>query len=277
MSVVTTKPDGLLVGVVHLPALPGSPEAARPLAKIVAECVQSARVLADAGYDVCMIENYGDVPFFRGVVPAVTTSAMTVCASAVRAALPSLALGVNVLRNDALTALAIAHVVGAVCVRVNVLTGARVTDQGVIEGAAAELLRARAALGARGVAVWADVDVKHSSPLAPQTLSQETSDLVVRALADAVLVTGEGTGLAADSAKLREVAHAVRSSARAGVHVPVLVASGATVATLPSLAEHADGVVVGSALRADGHAGGPIDPRAAATFAAAFRRAFSGR
>ncbi|MBK6460020.1 MAG: BtpA/SgcQ family protein [Myxococcales bacterium] len=274
MSVVTTKKGGLLVGVIHLAALPGSPGASRPLRDIVAECVQSARVLAAEGFDLCMVENYGDVPFFRGAVPPVTTAAMTLCAAAVRDAAPGLPLGVNVLRNDALTALSIAHVVGAACVRVNVLTGARVTDQGVIEGAAAELLRARASLGAGGVAIWADVDVKHSSALAPQTLAQETSDLVVRALADAVLVTGPGTGLAADTAKLREVSLATRASARPGVRVPVLVASGATVASLPTLAEHADGVIVGSALRADGHAGGPIDAGAAATFAAAFRRAF---
>ncbi len=273
MTVVAKK--SLLVGVIHLAALPGSPAAQRSLKDIVQESVQSARVLAGEGYDLCMIENYGDVPFFRGPVPAITTAAMSVCAAAVREAVPALPLGINVLRNDALTALSIAHVVGAVCVRVNVLTGARVTDQGIVEGSAAELLRARAAFGAQGVAVWADVDVKHSSPLGPQTIGQETSDLVVRALADAVLVTGEGTGLAADADKLGAVARAVKASARPGVKVPVLVASGATIATLPELARTADGVVVGSALRADGHAGGPVDPRAAAAFAAAFRAAFA--
>jgi len=260
-----------LVGVVHLPALPGSPEAARPLSEIVDEAVASARVLEDAGFDLCMLENYGDVPFFRAKVPAITVAAMTRVACEVRRAV-RMPLGINVLRNDGESALAVALVCGASVIRVNVLTGARVTDQGVVEGDAAALLRTRAALGAKGVAIWADVDVKHSGPLgAPQTVAQETSDLVVRALADAVLVTGEGTGHAVDGEKLASVAAAAKKGGR---EVPVLVASGATIAALPALAKHASGVIVGSALRADGKAGGPIDTAASLRFASAFRATF---
>lgn len=260
-----------LVGVVHLPALPGSPEAQRPLASIVEEAVASARVLEDEGYDLCMIENYGDVPFFRTSVPEITVAAMTRVACEVRRA-TKIPLGINVLRNDARAALAIALVADARVIRVNVLTGARVTDQGIVEGDAASLLRTRAALSASSVAIWADVDVKHSGPLgAPQTVAQETSDLVVRALADAVLVTGEGTGHAVDVDKLASVSVAAKKGGRP---VPVLVASGATIDALPLLAAHANGVVVGSAIRANGKAGGPIDPAASRAFAKAFRAAF---
>ena len=269
------KAKGALVGVIHLPALPGSPNASRKLADIVQEAVASARVLEDAGYEVCMLENYGDVPFYRGEVPPITIAAMSVVAQEVRRAV-GVPLGINVLRNDARAALAIAHVVSAAVIRVNVLTGARVTDQGVVEGNAALLLRERAALGGGGpdgVAIWADVDVKHSGALgALQTVAQETSDLVVRALADAVLVTGEGTGHAVDTEKLAAVARAARANDR---EVSVLVASGATIEALPTLAKYADGVIVGSALRANGKAGGPIDPRAAGAFAEAFRKAFA--
>ncbi|MFO0643071.1 MAG: BtpA/SgcQ family protein [Polyangiaceae bacterium] len=261
-----------LVGVVHLPALPGSPCSELGLDAIVEGAVQGAKVLAEAGYDLCMIENYGDVPFHRGAVPAITVATMAIVAREVARA-TSIPLGVNVLRNDGLSALAIAHAVGAKAVRVNVLSGARVTDQGVVEGDAAVLLRERASLGAKRVEVWADVDVKHSSPLGPQApIEHETADLVVRALADAVLVTGEGTGHAVDGEKLARVRAAVEASGR---KVPVIVASGATIAALPALAAHAHGVVVGSALRANGKAGGPIDPRAAAAFADAFREAFA--
>ena len=71
------------------------------------------------------------------------------------------------LRNDADAALAVAVAVGAAFLRVNVHTGARVTDQGLVEGDAATTMRTRRALGATAVEVWADVDVKHSAPLAP--------------------------------------------------------------------------------------------------------------
>jgi membrane complex biogenesis BtpA family protein len=255
--------------VIHLPPLVGSPRWSLETRECARRAVDDARALADAGFDLAIMENFGDAPFFAGKVPPVTVAAMTACAVAVRAGVPGLPLGINVLRNDAEAALAIAVASGASCIRVNILTGARVTDQGVIEGDAASLFRARRALGADGVEVWADVDVKHSAPLAARPLTNEVSDLVSRSLARAVLVTGEGTGLTVDLAKLEEVQRAVRK------RVPVLVASGATIATLPTLARLCDGVIVGSALRSDGVAGGPIDVARAREFARAFRAAFS--
>ena len=257
-----------LVGVIHLPALAGSPRSSLSVAECAKLAAQDARRLADAGFDLAVLENFGDAPFFARGVPAVTVAAMTACALAAREAAPSLPLGINVLRNDAASALAIAVATGAVCIRVNVLTGARVTDQGVIEGEAASLFRARRALGAESVAVWGDVDVKHSAPLAARPLPDEVADLVSRSLAGAVLVTGEGTGRSVDLTKLDEIQHAVKR------RVPVLVASGASVSALPSLAQRCDGVIVGSALRSNGVAGGPVDERCAQEFAKAFRSAF---
>jgi len=228
------------------------------------QAAADARVLAQAGYDAIVVENFGDAPFYSSRVPPVTVSAMTACALAVRDAAPDVPLGINVLRNDALAALSIAACTDARFVRVNVLIGARVTDQGIIEGQAAELLRARRALGADAVAVWADVDVKHSAPLGDaRPIAQEVDDLTERACADVVLVTGDGTSKGVDMAKLEQVHRASRK--------PVLVASGATVASWPALAAFADGVVVGSALRTDGIAGGPIDESRARAFADGFR------
>jgi membrane complex biogenesis BtpA family protein len=236
------------------------------------ECARStatcARALAEAGYDAIIVENFGDVPFFSGRVPPVTVAAMTACALAVREAAPSAKLGINVLRNDAESALSIAACTGAAFVRVNVLTGARVTDQGIIEGDAASVLRLRRALGAEAIEIWADVDVKHSAPLGPpRPIGQEVEDTTKRAMASAVLVTGEGTGKGVDVDKLAAVRRAAGTT-------PVLVASGATIATLPLLAEHANGVIVGSALRAGGIPGGFVDATLAKTFAEAFRASF---
>jgi membrane complex biogenesis BtpA family protein len=199
----------------------------------------------------------------------VTIAAMTAVAIRVRDACPRLALGVNVLRNDAAGALAIAAVVGATFIRVNVHSGARVTDQGVIEGEAGRTLRTRRALSATSIEVWADVDVKHSAPLGVRSVADEARDATDRGLAAAVLVTGEGTGRPVDREKLRAV--------RAAVAVPVYVASGALPELLSSLADVSDGVIVGSALRVNGRAGGRVDPTRAASFARAFREAYSTR
>jgi membrane complex biogenesis BtpA family protein len=258
----------MLVGVIHLPALPGSPRSTLTAAECARSAADDARILAAAGYDAIVVENFGDAPFFATKVPAVTIAAMTACAVAARGAAGAVPLGINVLRNDGDAALSIAVCTGATFVRINVLTGARVTDQGIVQGDAAGTLRLRRSLGAEAVAIWADVDVKHSSPLgAPRPLVQEVEDLTKRGMADVVLVTGEGTGKGVDLEKLAAVK---RASGK-----PVLVASGATLATLAALATSSDGVVVGSALRAGGIPGGPIDARLAHEFAAAFRRAFA--
>lgn len=256
-----------LVGVIHLPALPGSPRNQLRLRAIAESAVRDAKALQSAGFDLIMLENFGDAPFFPTKVPPVTVAALTVCAEAVRQACPQTPLGINVLRNDGEAALSIATAVDAACIRVNVLTGARVTDQGIIEGDAANLLRLRRSLNAESVAIWADVDVKHSAPLGHRSLGAETKDVVLRALASTVLVTGEGTGVAVDETRLGEVR-------RAAPDVPVLVASGATLPLLPQLAKLCDGVIVGSALREGGRAGGPILETQAKAFAEGFRKAF---
>jgi uncharacterized protein len=258
----------MLVGVIHLPPLPGSPRGNMSALACAATALEDARILGQAGYDAIIVENFGDAPFFRASVPAITVSAMTACVLAAREGAPKTKIGVNVLRNDAESALAIAHVAGASFVRVNVHTGARVTDQGIIQGDAAVTLRARRAMGAESIAIWGDVDVKHSSALgAPRPIAQEVSDLTRRGMAEVVLVTGEGTGKGVDFGTLATV--------KAATDCPVLVASGATLTMLDALAGAADGVIVGSALRPGGVPGGRIDKALADAFADAFRSAFA--
>lgn len=262
-----------LVGVIHLPPLPGSPRcdlrrsAAASVDAIVAGVRRDVDALARARFDAVVVENFGDAPFEPGAVPPITVAAMTRCVTAARER-ERLMVGVNVLRNDVRSALGVAAATGAGFVRANVHVGAVVADQGLIEGRAHETMRARAAWGASSVAVWADVDVKHAAPLAPRSVAEVAKDATLRGLADAVLVTGEATGAAVDDEVLRAV--------HGAVDVPVLVASGATPDDLPRLRElGAHGVIVGSWLRRGGRAGGPIDAKRAAAFARAFRAAFA--
>lgn len=260
----------MLCGVIHLPALPGAPRSSLSAAECARVAAADARALAAAGFDAIIVENFGDAPFFATKVPPVTVAAMTACAVAVRDAAPSTALGINVLRNDAEAALAVAVASGASFVRINVHIGARVTDQGVIQGDAATTLRLRRALGGDAIAIWGDVDVKHSAPLGPpRPIAQEVEDLVKRGGAAAVLVTGEGTGKGVDVEKLATVKRVARAA-----NAPVLVASGATIDSLPTLAANADGVIVGTALRKGYVPGGAIDGDLAKEFAEAFRASF---
>lgn len=253
----------LLVGMLHLPALPGAALATDSLPVIESRVVAAAQLLAEHGFDAAIVENFGDSPFWKDAVEPVTVAACARLVAAVRRAVPQLRLGVNVLRNDARAALAIATACDASFVRVNVHVGATATDQGVIEGRAAETLRLRRALASR-VEIWADVHVKHGRPLSHVEITAEAEDAVRRGHADALIVSGAGTGVATDLADVRAVA-------ALGLGVPVFIGSGVTAATVAAALLVADGVIVGSALERDGKAGAPLDPARLRSFVAAAR------
>ncbi len=228
-----------LIGVLHLPALPGAPRATLPADVIAAAAAHDARILQECGFSAVLIENFHDSPFRPGRVDPETVAALAVVAAAVRDAV-SMPLGINVLRNDAQAALAVAIAAGGSFLRVNVLAGAAVTDQGIVQGEADVLLRRRAALG-QHVAILADVDVKHATSLDTRPVPLRARELVARAGADAVLVTGAATGMPADAALLAEVARAIDPA-------PALVASGTTPLDIGALLRLCAGAVVGTAL-----------------------------
>lgn len=230
-----------VVGMVHLLPLPGSPGWGGRMADVLAAALADAEALSAGGVGAIMLENYHDIPFFPSRVPAETVAAMTLAVQAVASAFPGLPLGVNVLRNDVESALGIAVACGARFVRVNVHSGAAVTDQGTIEGKAWHTLRRRRELGA-DVGILADVRVKHARPLVARPLEEEVRDLRLRGLADGVIVSGAATGAGTDPTEVALVREAVPDT-------PVLVGSGATAATVSDFVPHADAIIVGSSLK----------------------------
>jgi hypothetical protein len=240
-----------LIGVVHLLGLPGSPRAV-PLNATIERAVADAVALEHGGADAIIVENFNDAPFRGGSVDAHTVAAMTAVALQVRSAV-SCDLGVNVLRNDAAAALGIALACGASFIRVNVHTGAMLTDQGIIAGRADETMRLRKQLDAERIRVYADVLVKHAVPLGPVAIEDATRDAVERGLADAIIVTGTATGQPASADDVRRVVDA------AGV--PVYVGSGVTGDNVGEFVPPATGVIVGSWLKEHGIIANPVDVR----------------
>lgn len=242
--------------MVHLLPLPGSPGYGGSMQAILDRAASDAATLEQAGFDAVMIENYGDVPFHKEHVDPVTVAAMTRAAIAVQGAI-QIPFGIQVLRNDARSALSIAAVSGAAFIRVNVHTGAMLTDQGIIEGRADETLRLRSELGA-DVRIFADVLVKHARPLGEITVEEAASDAVHRGLADALIVSGIATGSPVDDERLRRV--------KAAVDAPVIAGSGATPESISALLRMADGAIVGTSLKQDGRTDAPVDAERARRF-----------
>lgn len=259
----------LLLGMVHLRPLPGSPRNSGEKVDAILEWAKrDAEAILEAGFDGWIVENFGDTPFFKDHVPPETIAAMTRIAAALprRTARGAVALaGVNVLRNDARAALGVAAAADLDLFRVNVHTGAMVADQGLIEGKAAETLRARTALGAHH-AILADLLVKHAVPLGmgPVEPGALALDLIERGGADGIIVSGPRTGAPADLVRLRAVKAAVPRTL-------LLVGSGATRESIQRILETADGVIVGSSLKKGSDTAQPIDRKLAQAFVRAAR------
>jgi uncharacterized protein len=265
------KKPGVVIGMVHLAPLPGSPRFDGAMEAVHRAARRDAGVLAEEGFDAVLVENYGDLPFYPDEVPAATVGAMSAVLDRLRRDLPGMPVGVNVLRNDARAALAIAAAVGAAFIRVNVHCGAVVTDQGILQGRAHETLRLRAVL-APGVAILADAAVKHGHSLTPATPGEEIRDLVERGLADGVLITGPRTGAAASVAQVREAVAGVAGDA------PVFVASGVKVGNVAEyLAAGAHGFIVGTSIKRGGRIEATVDRARARELVRRVREILGGR
>jgi len=217
--------------------------------------------LKRGGAHAVIMENFGDAPFAAESAGPAAVACLTSLACEARTLFPG-PLGINLLRNDGLGAMAIAAAAGADFIRVNVLVGARLADQGVLNGIAEKLLRFRRRIGADRIRIFADVDVKHSAPLAPgYTLEDEARDAWERGGADALILSGAGTGHGTDPDHVRR-AHT--SAPRA----PLLLGSGTTLDNLADYLPEASGFIVGTALKRSGK----IDPARVRAFVRALAR-----
>ncbi|MBW2253358.1 MAG: BtpA/SgcQ family protein [Deltaproteobacteria bacterium] len=252
MRVLRQHPERpLLIGMVHLLPLPGAPTPSPGLAAVQERALADAVTLQEGGADGMIVENYGDTPFTAGQVDAWTVAAMTRIAIAVRQACPEALLGVNVLRNDAQAALAVAAASGADFIRVNIHTGTMATDQGLITGEARQTLLERNRLGA-SVAVAADVLVKHAAPLSAISVEEAARDTWFRGRADALIITGSATGQPLDPTHLQKIRNAIPEAT-------LWAGSGLNPSTGRACRDLIDGAIVGTWLRG-GDLTAPVDP-----------------
>lgn len=257
------KTPNPIIGVVHLLPLPTSPLWGGNLKPVIDRAEQEATALASGGVDGIIVENFFDAPFAKDDVDPAVVSAMSLIVHRLMN-MVTLPIGINVLRNDAHSALAIAACTHAQFIRVNVLTGVMATDQGLIEGRAHELLRYRRELGSN-VKIFADVLVKHARPLSSPNLTIAVQDTIERGLADAVILSGWATGSPPSLEDLE-----LASAAAQGT--PVLIGSGANWENIPALMQAANGVIVSSSLKRHGRRDQPIDPIRVSRFVEATRR-----
>jgi len=249
-----------VIAMIHVGALPGTPAHAKGLKEIEAQAVREARIYGAAGIHGLMLENMHDTPYLRGRVGPEIVAALAVIARAVKD-MSRLPCGIQILAGANLDAMAVAHAAGSDFIRAEGFAFAHVADEGIIESSAAELLRFRRMIGADRVQVWADVKKKHSSHAITADVGVgETAHAAEFLRADALIVTGAVTGDAPERGDLMEVKQHTR--------LPVFLGSGVTAKNLRSFAA-ADGFIVGSEFKQQGHWAGNVETKRVERFMAA--------
>ena len=248
-----------LVGVLHVPALPGTPASDRSVDGIVEAAVADARAYASAGFHGLVLENTHARPYLKGDVGPEIVAALAVVGLHVQRAttLPSATSP-----GSQYAAMAVALACGASFVRVEGFVFAHVADEGLIESSAGRLLRYRRAIGADRIRVFADIKKKHSAHALTADVSLvETAKAAEFFLVDGVIVSGIATGEPADASEVQSVARAVG--------VPTLVGSGVTLSNVHDYVD-ADALIVGSSIKQTGVWSGPIDEERARALVRAF-------
>lgn len=246
-----------VIAMVHFGALPGAPlyDAGRGLDGLVAGVAQDLAALQQAGFDAVMFGNENDRPYEFNVDTA-STATMAYVIGKLRSEL-KVPFGVNVLW-DPMSSMALAAATGARFVR-EILTGTYASDMGPWNPDAGKALRYRDRLGRRDLAVLYNVSAEFAYSLDRRSLADRARSAVFSSIPDAILVSGAITGEAAEMADLEAVKQALPGT-------PVLANTGVKHDTVGDVLKIADGCIVGSSLKVDGHTWNPVDPERAAEF-----------
>lgn len=247
-----------VIGMIHVPALPGTPEHYLPVQKIIDQCVTEALILRDKGLDGIMIENMHDIPYLRRTAGPEIVAIMAVIGDEIKRA-TQVPCGIQILAGANKEALAAAHAAGLDFIRAEGFVFGHLADEGYMDSDAGELLRFRKQIGAKDVLIFTDIKKKHSSHALTSDISiSETARAASFFLSDGLIVTGKYTASPTDLAEVEEVKKATK--------LPVLIGSGITEHNIHEYFPLADGFIIGSWLKKDGLWSNPLDPQRIRSF-----------
>lgn len=243
--------DKPIIGMIHLLPMPGTPGYDHDVDMIIEKALEDAEKLEEGGVNGLIVENMWDIPYFVGSdIPPETIAIQSVAAREVVKKV-DIPVGANVIHNAGRGDLAVALASGAKFMRVCLFTGAQVWDTGELDhGVAAELTRLRKFLDAEDVHIFADIDKKHAK-MFPGINIKTHAIWSEYYLADAMIVTGEMTGL---PAKIDDVKAVREVTSR-----PILIGSGMNKDNISDFLKYADGAIVGTSLKEDGVTENPVD------------------
>lgn len=241
----------LVIGMIHVDALPGTPKYSGNVNQIIENAIEEALIYKNAGIKGIMIENMHDVPYLNNAAGPEVSSTMAIIAYEIKRQ-TKLFTGIQILAAANKEALAIAHAANLDFIRAEGFVFAHVADEGIIESNAGTLLRYRKQIGAENVMIFTDVKKKHSSHLLTSDISiVETAKAAEFFLSDGIIVTGSSTGAEADASEL----YAVKQNSK----LPIIIGSGITAENISKYYNLADIFIVGSYFKKDGNWENKVD------------------
>ena len=230
-----------IIGVIHLPPLPGYLESPG-IEAVIDKALTDLRALESGRVDGVLVENENDQPH-RVAAASETTAAMTRVTRELVNAAQSCCVGVEILLNDPEASLAIALAAGATFIRTDYFVDPmeRPEHGGAMHIDPEGLMAYRRKIGADEILILADIQVKYARMLEQRSLSN-SAELARRHGADAIVVTGTVTG---EPPRVEEI----REAKSGGSDVPVLIGSGVDPSNARALLDESDGAIIGTSLK----------------------------
>ncbi len=234
----------MIIGMVHVDALPGTPNNKYSITQIISKAVQEAILYEQNGLDAIILENMHDVPYLNRKVGPEITASMTVIANEVTKN-TTIPCGVQILAGANKEALAVAQASGCEFIRVEGFVYSHIADEGLMNACAGELMRFRKLIGAEDITVFADIKKKHSSHSITSDLDiTDFAEACKFFLSDGIIITGRSTSEEADIEELKRVC---KTS-----DLPILIGSGITLDNIEKYWNYANGFIIGSYFKEDG-------------------------
>lgn len=241
-----------IIGMIHVPALPGTPKSKNNIDKIIDKVKEEANVYKKANIDAVAIENMHDTPYLNKKIGPEITAMMTKVGVEIKNILGDIPTGIQILASANKEALAVAQASGLDFVRAEGFVFSHIADEGFIDSCAGELVRYRKQIGAENILIFTDIKKKHSSHSITSDVSiTETAHTAEFFLSDGVIVTGTATGTETNTEEIIAV--------KKVVNVPVLIGSGVTYENLEKYLSISDGIIVGSYFKKGGYWENDID------------------
>ena len=252
-----------VIGMVQLPALAtGAHYAGGGIDKVLAVALEEAKILADNGVDVLMIQNLGDVPTAMQATATQVAWMTRVTAEVMRHF--GKPVGLNLLENDAEAMFAIASATKADFVRIKIFVGAMMTPFGMETAQAHAAIKARTSWNAENTAIFADVHDRTGTPIATGGFVEDVEFAVRLGGADGLVITGKSYP---ETLKMVAAARAKYAG------VPILVGGSVTIDNFGEVTATADGAIVSTSMKGTGSAVGTFIPEKVREFMAAAEKA----